>query len=151
VVDGRLRVRADARVFDPGAPGEAWLATAAGPSDARLAPFRERGVRVLSLPAGREGEVDLRALLAELGGLEVRSVLVEGGGETAWTFLEARLADRVTGYHAPLLLGGRDAPAALSGRGFARLSGAPRLAALEVVPLGDGYQVTGRVSWPRPS
>ena len=37
---------------------------------------------------------------------EVRSLLVEGGGETAWGFVEARLADRVTAYHAPLLLGG---------------------------------------------
>ena len=73
---------------------------------------------------------------------------MEGGGETAWGFLEARLADRVTGYHAPLLLGGRGAPAALSGAGFANLTDAPRLAGLEVAALGDGYRVTGRLAWP---
>ena len=148
VVDGRLRVSAEARVFSKETPGEAWLATAAAAGDPRLAPFRDRGVRVLSLPSGVPDRVDLAALLQELGRVEARSLLVEGGGETAWAFVEARLADRVTGYHSPLLLGGRGAPAALSGAGAARLADAPRLSALEVAPLGDGYRVTGRVAWP---
>lgn len=148
VVDGRLRVPAQGRVFSPEAPGEAWLATAVEENDPRLRPFRERGVRVLSLPALETGHVDLAALLAELGRHEVRSLLVEGGGETAWGFLERRLADRVTGYHSSLLLGGRGAPAALSGSGFARLADAPRLSGLEVAALGDGYRFTGRLSWP---
>jgi diaminohydroxyphosphoribosylaminopyrimidine deaminase/5-amino-6-(5-phosphoribosylamino)uracil reductase len=148
VVDGRLRVSAQGRVFSPEAPGEAWLATAVEENDPRIAPFRERGVRVLSLPAAEAGRIDLSALLAELAGCEVRSLLVEGGGETAWGFLSARLADRVTGYHAPLLLGGREAPSALSGAGFATLTDAPRLAGLEVASLGDGYRFTGRLDWP---
>lgn len=151
VVDGRLRVSAERKVFSPEASGESWLATAVPEGDARLAPFRDRGVRVLSLPSDRPGRVDLRALLRELANHEVRSLLVEGGGETAWGFLEERLADRLTGYHGPLLLGGRGAPAALSGAGFATLSAAPRLAGLEVGPLGDGYRVTGRLAWPDPS
>ena len=89
-------------------------------NDPRLAPFRERGVRVLSLPVRpRPAASTSPRSSAELARHEVRSLLVEGGGETAWGFLEARLADRVTGYHAPLLLGGREAPSALSGAGFA--------------------------------
>ncbi|MBK9372594.1 MAG: bifunctional diaminohydroxyphosphoribosylaminopyrimidine deaminase/5-amino-6-(5-phosphoribosylamino)uracil reductase RibD [Holophagales bacterium] len=148
VVDGRLRVGAQARVFSPEAPGEAWLATAVDADGPRLDPFRERGVRVLSLPSGGAGRVDLAALLAVLAAHEVRSLLVEGGGETAWGFVEARLADRVTAYHAPLLLGGRGAPTAFSGSGYATLAEAPRLAGLELAPLGDGFRVTGRLSWP---
>jgi diaminohydroxyphosphoribosylaminopyrimidine deaminase/5-amino-6-(5-phosphoribosylamino)uracil reductase len=151
VIDGRLRVPPGKNVFSREAPGQAWLATAVAPDDPRLVPFRERGVRVLCLPAANPGLVDLAALLAELAREEVRSLLVEGGGETAWGFLSARLADRVTGYHAPLLLGGRSAPAALGGAGFPSLSAAPRLSGLEVAPLGDGFRVTGRVSWPAAS
>lgn len=148
VVDGRLRVSAAARVFDPSKPGESWLVTAAPASDPRLDPFRVRGVRTFSFPGGADGRVDLSALLAELHRGEARSLLVEGGGETSWGFLEARLADRVTGYYAPLLLGGRGAPAALAGAGFVDLALAPRLHAPEVAPLGDGFRVTGRVAWP---
>lgn len=148
VVDGCLRVGSQARVFSPDAPAEAWLATAVEEDDPRLGPFRERGVRVLSLPSVEGGRIDLPALLAVLAAHEVRSLLVEGGGETAWGFVEARLADRVTAYHAPLLLGGRGAPTALSGSGYATLAEAPRLAGLELASLGDGFRVTGRISWP---
>jgi len=73
---------------------------------------------------------------------------VEGGGETAWGFLQARLADRVTGFYSPLLLGGRGAPSALSGAGCAALADAPRLEGLELASLGDGFRVTGRLAWP---
>ena len=148
VVDGRLRVGAGRRVFSPDAPGEAWLATAVEEKDPRLDPFRERGVRILTLPIAGSNRVDLTSLLAELALREVRSLLVEGGGETAWGFLEARLADRVTGFHAPLLLGGRDAPSALSGAGCADLADAPRLEGLELASLGDGYRFSGRPCWP---
>jgi diaminohydroxyphosphoribosylaminopyrimidine deaminase/5-amino-6-(5-phosphoribosylamino)uracil reductase len=148
VLDGRLRVPAESKVFSESAPGEAWLVTAVEEADPRLLPFRARGVHVLSLPSVQAGRVDLRALLAALGRQEVRSLLVEGGGETAWSFVEAHLADRVTGYHSPILLGGRHAPSAVSGTGFARLAEVPRLLGLEVAPLGDGFRVTGRLAWP---
>ncbi|HQN10011.1 MAG TPA: bifunctional diaminohydroxyphosphoribosylaminopyrimidine deaminase/5-amino-6-(5-phosphoribosylamino)uracil reductase RibD [Thermoanaerobaculia bacterium] len=148
VVDGRLRVPADRKVFSPAAPGEAWLATAVPEADPRLAPFRDAGVRVLSLPSAAPGRVDLAALLVRLAGSDVRSLLLEGGGETAFSFLESGLVDRVTGYYAPLLLGGREAPSALGGAGFPTLEGACRLSHLEVAPLGDGFRVSGRVARP---
>ncbi len=148
VVDGRLRVPVDRKVFSSHVPGEAWLATAVPESDPRLAPFRDAGVRVLSLPSAAPGRVDLAAFLARLGGEEARSLLLEGGGETAFAFLEAGLVDRVTGYYAPLLLGGREAPSAVAGAGFPSLGIAPRLSRLEVEPLGDGFRVTGRVGRP---
>ncbi len=144
VLDGRLRVSAEARVFSPGGGGEAWLATARDPADPALAPFRDRGVRVLSLPSG-EGRVDLPALLAELGGGEVRSLLVEGGGETAWDFLAAGLVDRVTGYVAPLVLGGSVAPGAVGGTGASEVDDGVRLEGLEVSTLGPDLRFTGRV------
>jgi len=146
VLDGALRVPPSARVFSPSA-GEAWLATARPADDPALAPFREKGVVVCSAPAAGGGDlVDLAALLRELHAREVRSLLVEGGGATAFSFLAAGLADRVTAYVAPLLLGGERAPSPLSGRGFSHLAGAPRLEALEVETLGTDLRVTGRVA-----
>jgi diaminohydroxyphosphoribosylaminopyrimidine deaminase/5-amino-6-(5-phosphoribosylamino)uracil reductase len=145
VLDGALRVSPSARVFEPNG-GEAWLATARPEGDPALARFRDRGVVVLSVPDARgEHRVDLHALLAELYAREVRALLVEGGGITAFSFLEAGLVDRVTAYVAPLLLGGADAPSAIAGSGFLRLAGAPRLDALEVLPLGPDLKISGRV------
>jgi len=146
VLDGALRVPASARVFDP-AGGETWLATARRADDPALDPFRERGVVVLSLPEpGGAPRVDLGALLRELHAREARSLLVEGGGGAAFSFLAAGLGDRVTAYLAPLLIGGASAPSPLSGAGFARLADAPRLSGLEVSPVGPDLRVSARVA-----
>ena len=147
VLDGALRAAPGAKVFSKTEGTEALLATAEreGPGDKRFAPFHEKGVRVLQLPAGGEKKVDLAALLAELHRMEVRSLLVEGGGQTIWSFLSAGLVDRVTAYVAPVLIGGEKAPSPLSGAGFGKLGEAVRLDELEVAQLGGNVKLTARV------
>lgn len=143
VLDGRIRVASSSRVFETSA-AETWLVTARPASDPVLEPFRARGVKVSSLPVP-DGRVDLRALLAALHDLEVRSLLVEGGGQTAWAFLEAGLVDRVTSYVAPKLLGGSGATP-LSGVGFPDPNAVPCLRDVEVDCVGADLKITGRVS-----
>ena len=144
VLDGDASVPAGARVFDSIPGTDVWLVTVRPEGDPSLSSFRDRGVHVVSA-AAPEGRFDLGALLAALSRLEVRSLLVEGGGETAWTFLDARLADRVTAFVAPSLIGGRAAPSPLSGEGFPGVSDLPRLDDLEVERVGRDLRITGRV------
>jgi diaminohydroxyphosphoribosylaminopyrimidine deaminase/5-amino-6-(5-phosphoribosylamino)uracil reductase len=61
--------------------------------------------------------VDLRALLEALRALDAIAVLAEGGGELGGALAEAGLVDRVAFFVAPRLLGGREAPGPLGGRG----------------------------------
>ena len=132
VLDGRLRVSPDARVFDR---SDSWLVTA---HPERAAEFRARGVTVEPLTT-------LGALLKRLQALDVRSLLVEGGGVTAWSFLKAGLVDRVTAYVAPKLIGGAGAPSPLSGDGFDDVNAAPRLVSIEVETLGADIRLSGLV------
>jgi diaminohydroxyphosphoribosylaminopyrimidine deaminase/5-amino-6-(5-phosphoribosylamino)uracil reductase len=143
VLDGALKVPATARVFSA-AGGEVWLATAVPADDPRLAPFHERGVQVFSRRAA-DGGVDLEALLGALHALDVRSLLVEGGGVTAASFLSAGLVDRVTAYVAPLLVGGAGARSPLAGEGPARLTDAHRLGVLEAVRIGTDVRLSARL------
>jgi diaminohydroxyphosphoribosylaminopyrimidine deaminase/5-amino-6-(5-phosphoribosylamino)uracil reductase len=135
-------VSTSARVFSA-AGGEVWLVTAVPESDPRLAPFRERGVHVVSRPA-HFGGVDLAALLAELHALEVRSLLVEGGGVTAASFLAADFVDRVTAYVAPKILGGVGARMPIAGEGAGSLLDAIALADMEVVRIGADIRLSAR-------
>ena len=149
VLDGALRVPATARVFSA-AGGEVWLVTAVPAGDPRLAPFHDRGVQVHSVPA-TDGGVDLGALLAALHALEVRSLLVEGGGVTAASFLAAGFVDRVTAYVAPMLVGGTSAHSPLAGEGAAFIADARRLSNLEAVRIGSDLRVSGRLLAPDPN
>ncbi len=142
VLDGSLRVSSTARVFSA-AGGEVWLATAVPEGDPRLAAFRDRGVHVVSKP-GPHGGVDLPAVLGELHALEVRSLLVEGGGVTAASFLAASLVDRITVYVAPKIVGGVDARPSVAGEGVGSVADALALTDLEVVRIGTDVRLTAR-------
>jgi diaminohydroxyphosphoribosylaminopyrimidine deaminase/5-amino-6-(5-phosphoribosylamino)uracil reductase len=142
VLDGALRVSASARVFSA-AGGEVWLVTAVPERDPRLAAFRDRGVHVVSKP-NAAGGVDLAALLADLYAAEARSLLVEGGGVTAASFLAAGLADRVTAYIAPKILGGVGARVPVAGEGAGTILDAIALSDLELVRIGGDVRLSAR-------
>jgi diaminohydroxyphosphoribosylaminopyrimidine deaminase/5-amino-6-(5-phosphoribosylamino)uracil reductase len=71
---------------------------------------------VIELPSDG-GRADLRLLLEALRALDVIAVLAEGGAEIGGALAEAGLVDRVAFFVAPRLLGGREAPGPLGGRG----------------------------------
>jgi diaminohydroxyphosphoribosylaminopyrimidine deaminase/5-amino-6-(5-phosphoribosylamino)uracil reductase len=91
----------------------------------------------------RDGRVDPRRAVLDLGRREVASVLVEGGGEVHASMLAAGLVDKVRLYVAPALLGGRGAVPVVGGRGAARPSGGVRLARWTARRLGPDLLVEG--------
>lgn len=111
----------------------------------KLRPYRESGCDILPLPPGKNGGVDLSALLTALGQREVDSVLVEGGAGIHWSFLEAGLADKVQAYLAPKLLGGQTAKGPIGGRGFPHPDQAVRLTPPVLTRLGEDILLESEV------
>ena len=77
--------------------------------DGREKHLIQRGVEVVVAPGTRES-IDLDFVLEELGGRGIKGLLVEGGGETATRFVRERLADKMTLFYAPKLLGAEGVP-----------------------------------------
>ncbi len=140
VADSRGRIPVTARVLD--GRGRALLATTAASSAVWRKQMTEAGAEVLVLP-DREGRVDLTALLSLLGERQTLSLLVEGGGELLGSFFDRALVDKVHAVVAPLIIGGKDAPAAVAGRGVERMADALRLRDIVVDRLGEDTLVTG--------
>lgn len=59
--------------------------------------------------------LDLLSLLREK---EIISILVEGGGKTLGSFIDAKVVDKVYAFHAPIIIGGKKAVNAVEGEGF---------------------------------
>ena len=139
VLDSRGRVPLSAKVLQ----GEAktLIATTAAMPEGKERALRERGVEVWRLSA-REGQVDLIALLARLAGEGIDSLLVEGGGEVAWSFLAQGLVQKVYLFYGALLLGGREIPG-VGGPGVGRLTDAFQVRIAAVERLGQDLLVTG--------
>lgn len=60
---------------------------------------------VWEVSTGMNGLLDLRDLLAKAWQFGIRSVLVEGGGQLATSFLKAELVDKYVAIMAPLIIG----------------------------------------------
>lgn len=101
--------------------------------------FRKLGVEVCTSANSR----DVRSVLKKLGKRGITSVLVEGGASVAGVLLESALVNKVSFFIAPLLIGGREAPSAITGIGAARLADALKLDDVEFIPRGPDIEVTG--------
>jgi diaminohydroxyphosphoribosylaminopyrimidine deaminase/5-amino-6-(5-phosphoribosylamino)uracil reductase len=143
VTDSRLRTPLEAQLIRAGDPRRVVLACVAPAPAGPAAALRALGVQVLELP-GDGGRVDIVALLAALRALDVIAVLVEGGGELGGALADASLVDRVAFFLAPRLLGGRDAPGPLGGRGRP-LKASLALAGVTTRRLGDDLLIEADV------
>jgi diaminohydroxyphosphoribosylaminopyrimidine deaminase/5-amino-6-(5-phosphoribosylamino)uracil reductase len=94
----------------------------------------------------RKGRFDLKELLQKLGSLGIASLLIEGGGETAWSFLESRLVDRVKWIVAPKIVGGREAETSVEGDGIGELSKAFQVRNLKATPIGTDFLFEGDIN-----
>jgi diaminohydroxyphosphoribosylaminopyrimidine deaminase/5-amino-6-(5-phosphoribosylamino)uracil reductase len=111
--------------------------SAASPSAVELA---ERGVEIVPDESGGR---DLRAVLEQLAGRSLQSVLIEGGAAVAGAFLDQGLVDKVSFFIAPIIIGGTDAPAAIAGNGAEKIADALNLHEVEITQHGRDVEITG--------
>ena len=139
VLDNRLRIALDSVVVATANTTPTTVFTNSHDIE-KIAKLRDSGVEVVSLESGGR---DLATVLEHLKERSIQSVLVEGGSEIAGAFCDAGLVDKVTFIAAPLIIGGRDAPTAIGGKGAASVAEALKLRDISTERLGDDIEITG--------
>ncbi len=82
----------------------------------RITLLRDAGVEVVGVPADSAGHISIPHVLQEIGQRKIDSVLVEGGGEINYAFLENNCVQCIYAFIAPKLFGGQaKSPVAGSG------------------------------------
>jgi diaminohydroxyphosphoribosylaminopyrimidine deaminase/5-amino-6-(5-phosphoribosylamino)uracil reductase len=117
VIDGRLSIPEHANVLRRDRGRGVFLCVserAARGAGSKVERLEARGIVVLRFPAPK-GVIGLRDVLASLYRFSIGSVLVEGGSSIVTQFLEEGIADELSIFVAPLMLGG-GVPAFGSGR-----------------------------------
>lgn len=131
-VDQPLRVVLDSRLRTPQAAkvaGENTLIlTAAEP--------RTIGAAKVVQVAAEDSRPTIPAVLKALEIAGATSLLIEGGGQVAASFLRANAVDALEWFRAPLLLGGEGRPC-IAALALAKLADAPKFRRLGVEPVGD--------------
>ncbi|MFN2516904.1 MAG: bifunctional diaminohydroxyphosphoribosylaminopyrimidine deaminase/5-amino-6-(5-phosphoribosylamino)uracil reductase RibD [Pyrinomonadaceae bacterium] len=102
--------------------------------------MQARGIEVIQ---DAENGRHLMSVLKELGRRSIQSVLVEGGSSLAGQLLDAGLVNKVSFFLAPIIIGGREAPTGVAGKGAQTLAEAIDLRDIEITQRGRDIEVTG--------
>ena len=143
VLDPNSEVNSKARVFE-------------GPQLTLLVASEKKLQKISSRPAIRRrvllpvsehgGRLDLKILLKKLVPLGVHHLLVEGGGELAWSFIRQGFADRLVWIMAPKIVGGRNAKTSVEGLGVKNPEKAIPLQWEKVYRLGPDWVFEAKCS-----
>jgi len=144
ILDNEFLVPLKSNVFKNADTQRVIYATAKNLPASRKKQLTRRGIEILILKENK-GKVDLQHLMRALGDRDITSVLIEGGGEVNASALSAGIVDKVMVFIAPILIGGKDAPGPLGGKGIRYLKSAFKIKNMTVNQIGNDFLLEGYV------
>ena len=130
VADSHGRTPRSSRLVQSAGTGRVVVATNGQPQDILAA----SGVEIWR--CGRGIRVDVNDLLRRVEAESLSSLLIEGGGTLAASFIREGLVDEIAWFRAPILIGGDGLPA-LGALGLSDLGQASRWRAVATERIGD--------------
>ncbi len=145
LIDAGLQTPASLGMFQSAHEHATWVLCCDDADTQRANALETLGVRMIQLPRGDAGHIDLAAGMAQLAKEGLTEILVEGGGQLAAELLRRGLIDEVTWFLAPILLGGDGRPA-LGELGVEAMAEALRLVDPRVRRFGPDLCLKGPVA-----
>lgn len=134
VVSSSLDLPVEGRLFEQLDQSPLFVLACAGGDPDRARALQEAGAQLV-WTRPKDGGIDWPDAFAQLTGLGLRKVLVEGGGALAASLMAAHVVDRIEWFRAPILLGAEGRPA-VGGLALTVLADAPRWRRVALRELG---------------
>ena len=142
ILDSRLRLPLDSRVVKTAKNDLLVLCSFA--EEKRKQQLVERGIRVEQIPqVTADGRPEMDGIVRYLGGLEITSLLIEGGALVNWGALAAGIVDKVFLYYAPKILAGTGSVPFAAGYGFRHMNEAAYVKSFKLHRFGEDFAVEG--------
>jgi diaminohydroxyphosphoribosylaminopyrimidine deaminase / 5-amino-6-(5-phosphoribosylamino)uracil reductase len=110
----------------------------------RVEDLERMGARILFVNPEENGRIDVVELVKKLGHMEITSVLVEGGSDTAASFLKNGVVDKVVFFYAPKIIGSEGI--SMVGRlNISEVKNALSIKKIRVKTIGEEFVVEGYI------
>jgi diaminohydroxyphosphoribosylaminopyrimidine deaminase / 5-amino-6-(5-phosphoribosylamino)uracil reductase len=147
VLDSLLRLPLESQLVETANDDVLVLCSLA--DEQRKQQLQRRGVRVEQIAqAGVEGRPAWPGIVGFLGGLEISSLMIEGGSLVNWAALDARVVDKVFLYYAPRILAGTRSVPLAAGAGFESIREAPLIRNIRLHDFEEDFAVEGYLKDP---
>lgn len=144
ILDTTLRLPPTAKVLQQSSLAPTWIFCGAKADAGRAAALVEAGAVLKEVRQNAAGQLDLGAVLCELGRAQITTLLVEGGSRVHGAFLRSKLVDEVNIFVAPIFIGADGVPL-LDTLGLHNVADAPRFNPTRVRRFGADVLIEGLV------
>lgn len=142
ILDSELRFPLKAKLLEQPDQGKIIIFAGKRASSKKEEFLKNKGAEIIRVNS-RKGQINLKAVLKELGRREISSVLVEGGASILTSFIEQQLADKIFAFISPKLIGGEKSLTFFEGQGVATVSNSWRLKKIRHFSIKDDIIIEG--------
>lgn len=139
ILDPRLQIPLNANVLRD---DNVIIATTINAAKVKKEQLKKMGFTILVF---KENHITIPDLLSVLKEKEIISILIEGGGTTLGYFVDAGVVDKVYAFHAPLIIGGKNA-ISIGGKGAAKIQDALKLKNISYKKFNDNLLTIGYIN-----
>ncbi|HCC68298.1 MAG TPA: bifunctional diaminohydroxyphosphoribosylaminopyrimidine deaminase/5-amino-6-(5-phosphoribosylamino)uracil reductase RibD [Nitrospiraceae bacterium] len=144
IIDSFLRIPLDAKVLIHNSDAKTIIATTRDAEKEKINSLKAQRVNILVIK-DINGKVDLKALMKELGKLDITSVMIEGGSSINASAFQSGIVDKVMFFTAPKIIGGRDAISSIGGEFTGTLKNSIKMHNLKVKKIGEDILLEGYI------
>ena len=140
VLDTHLSISPKARILKLDSNSDTILVTGHTVSDAKKKRVVKKGVRLIEQPV-KNGRIDMKSLMRQLGSMGITSLLIEGGSRVIASAFSSGIVDKVLFFYAPKILGGDDGQPICRGPGPQLMKDCIRLKNIRVQRFDDDVMI----------
>jgi len=107
--------------------------------------LKNMGVQILTIK-NKDGKIDLKELVKELGKLDITSLMIEGGSSISASALSSGIVNKVLFFVAPKIIGGADAIPSVGGKSPAMLKDAFKIKNINVKTIDEDLLIEGYIN-----
>lgn len=141
VLDTHLSIPQDARLLHLSSDSDTLIVTGNAAPVEKTRKLKELGIRFLAVDDD-QGQINLPALVQELGAMGITSVLIEGGSRVNGSAFRAGIVDKLYMFYAPKIYGGDGIPIC-AGPGAERMEQSMGLEDIRVHRFADDVMIEG--------
>ncbi|MGB5745683.1 MAG: bifunctional diaminohydroxyphosphoribosylaminopyrimidine deaminase/5-amino-6-(5-phosphoribosylamino)uracil reductase RibD [Desulfobacterales bacterium] len=144
ILDSHLSIDPGARVLQQPSGADTILVAGNGVARNKRTALEKAGARVIEASL-KDNQIDMAALMVQLGAREISSILIEGGSRVMASAFNTGIVDKVQFFYAPKILGGDDGVPICSGPGAELMSQSVALKDIAVHRFDDDVLIEGYV------
>lgn len=142
VIDPELEIPISSKVLNDKLPTVIIYSTEN--KEEKIVEIKKRNKFLIQIKS-HSGIIDFKKILDELRRISIFSVLIEGGGFTAWNSLRDGVVNEIVTFISPKIIGGKDALTPVEGDGIEKIEKAIKTKIVEVKKIDEDVFIRSKV------